>query len=52
MALVECVKQGAIERLPKDFFQQLQADIEGKGFPPTLADKKHALLALLQEDPS
>ncbi|MCE3233829.1 MAG: hypothetical protein K0Q50_9 [Vampirovibrio sp.] len=52
LALVEYIKQGEIERLPKDFFQRLQATLEGEGFPPTLASKKHALLALIQEDRS
>jgi transcriptional regulator with XRE-family HTH domain len=52
LALVEYVKQGAIEHLPKDFFARLRATMERDGFPPGLADKKHALLALIQEDPS
>lgn len=52
LALVEYIKQGEIERLPKDFFQSLQATLERDGFPPTLANKKHALLSLIQEDPS
>lgn len=51
LGLVEYIKQGEIERLPKDFFQKLQAALERDGFPPTLANKKHALLSLLQEDP-
>lgn len=50
LALVEYIKQGEIERLPKDFFQRLQATLEREGFPPTLASKKHALLSLIQED--
>lgn len=52
LALVEYIKHGEIERLPKDFFQTLQANMERDGVPPTLASKKHALLSLLQEDPS
>lgn len=52
LAMVEYVKQGGIERLPKDFFARFQSALERGGFPPTLADKKHALLALVQEDPS
>lgn len=52
LALVEAIKQGEIERLPKDFFQNLQTSMERDGVPPSLASKKHALLSLLQEDPS
>lgn len=52
LALIEAIKQGEIERLPRDFFQNLQAGMERDGIPPSLASKKHALLALIQEDPS
>ncbi len=52
LALIEAIKQGEIERLPKDFFQTLQATMERDGIPPSLASKKHALLSLIQEDPS
>lgn len=51
-ALIEYIKHGEIERLPKDFFQRLQTMLEREGFPPTLANKKHALLELIQENPS
>ena len=51
LALIEAIKQGEIERLPKDFFQSLQSTLERDGIPPSLASKKHALLALLEEDP-
>ncbi|HEY9744890.1 MAG TPA: helix-turn-helix transcriptional regulator [Oculatellaceae cyanobacterium] len=52
LAMVEYIKLGEIERLPKDFFQQLQKSLEQDGFPHALSDKKHALLALIQEDPA
>ena len=52
LAMVEYIKQGEIERLPKDFFQQLQDSLEQGGVPKTLLSRKHALLALIQEDPS
>lgn len=52
LALVEYVRQGEIERLPKDFFQQFQEHLEQGGFPQALLNKKHALLALIQENPS
>lgn len=52
LAMMEYIKQGEIERLPKDFFQRIQTTLENEGFPPTFANKKHALLALIQEDPS
>ncbi len=52
LALVECVKQGEVERLPEDFFRQFQDELERAGFPPALADRKHALLALVQESQS
>ena len=52
LAMVEHVKAGEIDRLPDDFFERLQSEMERSGFPPTLADKKHALLALIQEDHS
>lgn len=52
LALVEYIRQGEIERLPKDFFQNLQASMERDGVPPSLASKRHALFSLIQEDPS
>jgi transcriptional regulator with XRE-family HTH domain len=52
LAMVEYVKQGAVEHLPKDFLARFRATIEQNGFPPTLADRKHAFLALIQEDPA
>lgn len=52
LAMVEYIKQGEIERLPADFFEHFRATLEHQGFPATLADKKRALLALIQEDPS
>lgn len=52
LAMVEYIKQGEIERLPSDFFARFHAALEQGGFPATLADKKRALLALIQEDPS
>ena len=52
LAMMEYIKQGEIERLPKDFFQRLQTAMEQEGFPPTFANKKNVLLALIQEDPS
>ncbi len=51
LALVEYIRQGEIERLPKDFFQNLQASMERDGVPPSLASKRHALFSLIQEDP-
>ncbi len=51
LAVVEYVKRGEIERLPKDFFAQLQEELEKNGFPPALADKKHALLEIAQSSP-
>ncbi len=51
LAMVEYVKRGEIERLPQDFFERFRFSLEQGGFPPALADKKHALLALVQEDP-
>lgn len=51
LALVEYIRQGEIERLPKDFFQNLQATMERDGVPPSLASKRHALFSLIQEDP-
>ncbi len=52
LAIIEAVKQGEIERLPQDFFQRFQASLEQGAFPSALADKKRALLSLIQEDPS
>lgn len=51
LALVEYIRHGEIERLPKDFFHNLQASMERDGIPPSLASKRHALLSLIQEDP-
>lgn len=51
-AMMEYIKQGEIDRLPKNFFQQILTSMEQDGVPPTFASKKHALLSLLQEDPS
>ncbi|HEY9686450.1 MAG TPA: helix-turn-helix domain-containing protein [Coleofasciculaceae cyanobacterium] len=52
LAMVEYVKKGAVEHLSKDFFARFRSTMEQNGFPPALADRKHALLALIQEDPS
>lgn len=52
LAIVEYVRQGEIERLPKDFFQRFQDSLEQGGFPQALLGKKHALLALIQKDHS
>jgi transcriptional regulator with XRE-family HTH domain len=52
LALVEYIKQGEIEHLPKDFFQYFQNSLEYGGIPQALLNKKHALLELIQENPS
>jgi transcriptional regulator with XRE-family HTH domain len=52
LAMVEYIKQGEIERLPKDFFQRFHDSLEQGGFPQALLGKKHALLALIQENHS
>lgn len=52
LAMVEYIKLGEIERLPKNFFQQFRETLEQEGFPKALLNKKRALLALVQEDPS
>jgi len=51
-ALMEYIKQGEIDRLPPNFFQNILATMEQDGIPPAFASKKHALRSLLQEDPS
>lgn len=51
LAIMEYIKRGEIERLPKDFFHRLQAMMERGGIPPTLADKRNALLTLIQTAP-
>ncbi len=51
-AMMEYVKQGEIDRLPKDFFEQILSSMEQDSFPPTFANKKLALLSLLQKDHS
>jgi transcriptional regulator with XRE-family HTH domain len=51
-AMMEYIKQGEIDRLPKNFFPQILTAMEQEGFPPTFASKKRALLSLLQEDHS
>ena len=52
LALIEYVRQGAIDRLPSDFFHRFQNEVESGGFPSDLAGRKRALLSLMQEDPS
>ncbi len=51
LAVVEYVKSGEVERLPKDFFVQFQEELDRNGFPPALADKRHALLEIIQSSP-
>jgi transcriptional regulator with XRE-family HTH domain len=51
-AIMEYIKQGEIDRLPPNFFQQILEAMEKDGVPPAFASKKHALRSLLQEDPS
>jgi hypothetical protein len=48
LAIMEYIKQGEIDRLPKDFFHRIQSTMERGGIPPTLADKRTALMALVQ----
>lgn len=52
LAVAEAVRQGEIERLPNDFFEMIRHEMDRDGFPPMLADKRLALLALLPADPS
>lgn len=50
-AVMEYIKQGEIDRLPPNFFQQMLTYMEQEGIPPAFANKKHALQSLLQSDP-
>jgi transcriptional regulator with XRE-family HTH domain len=52
LAIMEYIKQGEIERLPKDFFHRLQAAMERSSISPTMAEKQNALLALFQAIPT
>ncbi len=51
LSVLEYIKKGEVERLPSDFFHQLQEELERNGFPPALAQKKHALLEIIQSSP-
>jgi len=51
LAVAEAVRQGEIERLPHGFFEPIRQEMDRDGFPPTLADKRLALLALLPANP-
>lgn len=50
LAILEYIKQGELEQLPKDFLQRIERVMAEEGFPATLAGKKHALLTLIRED--
>ena len=52
LAVAEAVRQGEIERLDGDFFEPIRREMDREGFPPTLADKRLALLALLAPCPT
>lgn len=52
LALAVCVRQGELADLDACFFDNLHQELERENFPLSLADKKNALVALIQQDQS